>query len=257
MSIKKTPIYWEEMRKMDAPQLRLIFKQCAEIDLAWAVDQAKCLAFNVRVDSEHGQVVREFCECAALDAMKEGDVDTALEAFQVAGEAPNLSEEESKEQAGKMRSMLDWMIIDNKAHALGTAVLLNARTIRNDALRNELTDFLIKHSEGEFGILQNIVLGSKGLLTEAQVEKLIESAAELADKKPYEASVLLCNMMDECDFKSRAQEEYILALQSALSENPKVLAGILKNEYGDASDYSERLRGVNTAFIVKGNNTLQ
>ncbi len=217
--------------RLDAPGLRERFNECAEINLAWAVDQASCLAQNIHRDSEEAKIVREFCGAAAQWATVEGDVDTTLQALNVVADS---QDSEAEKAAQDIKKTLERQMQNSREHALGTALLLKA-SCRNPFLGEQLLDFLLENCpDNEYGILLNVVTGHTESLNENHVALVIEKTKALSQSKPYEASKIFRRLLEERpDALSEQKAAEITQINDALYEDPEVLLKILKQEHSE------------------------
>jgi hypothetical protein len=228
--MEKSPTYWEELLKLEPAELKDAFQRCAETDISWAIDQAKCLSYYVWDNPDKEAVLYEFANNAADIALKVDNVDSALLALKVCADDPG---ETGKKAANKIKELLIKMANDNPLRAMDTAHYLGSTSVANSTLSDVTTSFIVDHicHAGNHKTIVSLI-NSTDEISEDQLTKIIDRAMFLAEENDYESYKLLSEILNS-GILSLEEQKRVYDRQQALAEEPNVIKDILHKEYGE------------------------
>lgn len=209
-----------------ADGLKDIFQKCADIDLAWAIDQARIVTLQTKLNEPHSVLAREFCRAAA-QALVESDPKRALDALQVS------CDQADENGAALLKDTLGTMFKTSEEAALGSALLLRVRSDTQSPVFTIATNFLIEHSDVQTPQILKTVIGKDNMLSPDQIDKIMVRINEIAVSDPYEAILLARLAFDECTLKTPDQQDRLAAMNMVLSDDPRAMRRFLEVEHGE------------------------
>lgn len=246
---KKSPFYWESLKELEPRALKSAFDECAAIDLGWAVDQAKTLAYNVRDFPGKTDVISAFCQGAAGKALAKGDRDTAVMALKVVADN---NDDAGRSAAEQLRTMLVRMAEENTERALETAAYIQSSTGDDSPIGKAIGGFILdaaRSTDSHKMLYQLIARGDTALAPEDRRE-LIDRAIFLAEDQSYDSYALISALLNNSHHLDHDQRRSLTETHTRLSAQPAVLEGILKHEHGEdaasAADIMAQLPRGNT-----------
>jgi hypothetical protein len=225
---KSSPVHWEHLRTLDPPALAKEFEQMAQKDLGWAIDQAKCLAYNVFDNKPQMSVIESFSRKASRQALENGTAEQALLALQISCESGDTA------PVNEITSLLKEMARKDTERAMEMAAYLKASYLGPGPLCEKLSEFMVSNTYicGTHKTVLNLVRGlERSPLNDKDLGKLCARALFLSEDESYESYCLLSEMLGASELGTE-QRSALAARHKELSENPSVLKAILEIEHG-------------------------